>query len=54
MEGDFEGEDADEVWLDGYTNCDSEGEVKRVRKGDYSWKEWADKIDSYAMFRRHC
>jgi hypothetical protein len=54
MEGDFEGEDAGEVWLDGYTNCDSEGEVKRVHEGDYSWKERADKIDSYAMFRRHC
>jgi len=54
MEGDFEGADADEVWLHGYTNCDSEGEAKRVPEGDCSWKEWADKVDSYALFRRHC
>ncbi len=54
MRGEFEAADADEVWLGGYTNCDSEGEIKRVHEGDNSWKHWADKVDSYAMFRRYC
>jgi len=49
MEGEFEGEDAKEIWLGGYTNErteDEEGDEK-----DYSWPGWVDKVDNYAMFR---
>jgi hypothetical protein len=53
VEGDFEGVDADEVWLGGYTNCDSEGEVEQVLEKDHSWQFWANKVDSYAMFRHY-
>jgi hypothetical protein len=54
-EGEFEGQDADEVWCGGY-------EFAKVRRGtgrgmppserDYSWPFWQDKVGNYAGFRK--
>jgi hypothetical protein len=49
VESDFEGEDAEEVWLGGYTN---EGGWQDVDV-DYSWPGWFNKLDNYPMFRRN-
>ena len=55
VEGAYEGDDAEEIWLDGY-------EFEPVRKAtgrghgpdypDYSWPQWENKVKGYAMFRK--
>jgi len=49
VEGDFEGEDAEEVWLGGYKN---EGGWQDVDV-DHPWPGWVNKLDNYPMFRRN-
>ncbi|KAE9371919.1 hypothetical protein N431DRAFT_378022 [Stipitochalara longipes BDJ] len=48
VEGYFEGEDAEDVWLGGYTN---DGELQDSYV-DHSWPGWVNKLDNYPMFRR--
>jgi hypothetical protein len=48
MEGHFEGEDAEEVWLGGYTN---KGRGDEQEEEDYSWPRWVNRVNNYAMFR---
>ena len=54
-EGVWEGRDADEVWLDGYTFDGKHGTTVRGRpadKPDYPWPFWENKVASYSMFRK--
>ena len=56
-EGVFEGKDADEIWLDGYTFDSNNGLTTRGRpvdKLDYSWPFWKNKVASYPIFRKRC
>jgi hypothetical protein len=48
MEGHFEGEDAEEIWLGGYTN---KGRGDEQEEEDYSWPRWVNRVNNYAMFR---
>lgn len=49
VEGIFEGEDAEEVWLDGYTSAGGWPE----QHVDHSWPGWVNKVDNYPMFRKN-
>ena len=55
VKGDFEGEDAEEVWLGGYTNAkaeeeEEEGQGEEEEQG-YSWPKWVNKVHTYPIFR---
>jgi hypothetical protein len=52
--GDFESEDAEEVWLGGYTTEQTEGEEQEgeeEEEKDYAWPRWVNKVETYPMFR---
>jgi len=49
IKGHFEGEDAEGVWLGGYTNKGIEDEEEEEE--DYSWPRWVNRVNLYAMFR---
>jgi hypothetical protein len=54
LEGDFEGEDADEVWCGGYT-FEKPGPTTRGRspdRPDYSWPGCVNKVNDYPMFQK--
>jgi hypothetical protein len=55
-EGRFEGEDAEEVWLDGFTfgegvEDSDRGSEDDVDEPDYSWPRYKDKVQAYPMYR---
>lgn len=54
-EGEFEGRDAEEVWLDGYEFVKVRRPTMRGRprsERDYSWPFWQDRVRNYAGFRK--
>jgi hypothetical protein len=55
MEGHFEGEDSEEVWLGGYTNKGTgdggRGTGDEQEEEDYSWPRWVNRVNNYAVFR---
>ena len=55
--GEFEGQDAEEIWLDGYEFMKMQrptGRGSPPSEQDFSWPFWQDKVGTYAGFsKRH-
>jgi hypothetical protein len=51
IKGHFGGEDAEGVWLGGYTNKGIKEGEEEEEEEDYSWPRWVNRVNNYAMFR---